>query len=183
MAIINESAQNVLTIAQSSVCVDVIDPDVYGSVIRGNRYFDNRLRNSYWVNASVDDRKRALIEATRIVDNLNYSGTKTDPSQLHQFPRTAGGGLNITPTADTAVPADVEVATYEIALQLLSGIDPDIEVENLAASAQGFSTARTTYDRTFVLEHIAAGVPSATAWKLLRPFLRDPRKLSISRVN
>jgi hypothetical protein len=84
---------------------------------------------------------------------------------------------------DDVVPRDIEIACYEIAIQLLSGVDPDMEIENLAAHSQGFSTARTTYERAYVLEHIAAGVPSARAWILLKPYLRDPRRLNISRVD
>ena len=127
-----------------------------------------------------------MIEATQIIDSLNYVGAKTDSTQLHQFPRTAPGSTFcpiIEGVADTAVPISIEIAAYEIAIQLLSGIDPDIEIENLAAHSQGFSTARTTYERAYALEHIVAGVPSARAWKLLKPFLCDPGLVKISRVN
>lgn len=173
MSVINASAANVLTIAQSALEYDVISPDTYGTLIRANRYFDNRLRSIYWTRASLDNRKRALTEATNIIDTLNYVGSKYDETQLHQFPRGS----------DTSVPGDVEKACYEIAIQLLSGVDPDMEVANLAAHSQGFSTARSTYERAYVLEHIAAGVPSARAWAFLKPYLRDPQRLSISRAN
>lgn len=180
---IDVTAQNVLTIAQSAESFDVICPDIYGTLVRANRYFDNRLRNNYWTEASVDDKKRALTEATTIIDTLNFVGEKTDPDQLHQFPRSAIGSLTVDPIVDTTVPSEIEVAGYEIAIQLLSGVDPDREIENLASSVQGFSQARTTYERAYVLEHIAAGVPSAKAWRLLKPYLRDSRRLTISRVN
>lgn len=183
MSVIDATAQNVLTVAQSATSADVISPDTYGSIIRANRYFDNRLRHQYWTEADLDDKKRALVEATRIIDTLNFLGTKADTTQLHQFPRSAIGSTTLTPIVDTTVPLDIEIATYEIAIQLLSGIDPDMEIENLAAHSQGFSSARTTYERAYVLEHIAAGVPSARAWTLLKPYLHDPRHIRLSRVN
>ena len=173
MLIINESVQNTLTMVQSCEEYDIICPDIYGTLGRANRYFDNRLRNIFWIEASLDDKKKALIEATTIIDTLNYVGEKTDDSQIHQFPRKM----------DLVVPRDVELACYEIAIQLLSGIDPEMEVENLAAHSQGFSSARTTYERAYVLDHIAAGVPSARAWNLLKPYLRDPRRINLSRVD
>lgn len=180
---IDLTCESVLTVAQSSNSFDVICPDTYGTIIRANRYFDNRLRNRDWVDASLDDKKRALTEATTIIDTLNYVGEKTDSTQLHQFPRRAIGSDTVTPTIDTTVPNDIEVACYEIAIALLSGIDPDREIENLATSVQGFSQARATYDRAYVLEHIAAGVPSAKAWRLLKPYLRDPRRVKVCRVD
>lgn len=179
------SAGNVLVMVQLATCADVISPDIYGTVSRGNRYFDNRLRAFYWTDACTEDKRKALIEATQIIDSLNYVGAKTDPTQLHQFPRSAPGSTCpvVEAVVDTAVPINIEIAAYEIAIQLLSGIDPDIEIENLAAHSQGFSTARTTYERAYALEHIVAGVPSARAWKLLKPFLCDPGLVKISRVN
>lgn len=184
MAILNESCGQVLSPTQSAT-YDITDPECYGSVIDGDTYFSKRLRSFFWDDATLADRKKALVEAAQIIDSLNYSGSKTDSEQLRQFPRTAPGSENpeVVAVSDTEVPANIEIAAYEIAIQLLSGIDPNIEVENLASSSQGFSTARTTYERAYVLEHIAAGVPSARAWNLLRPFLRDPASVGLSRVN
>lgn len=187
MAILLASAENVLYCLQTTVEADVICPDTYGSIIRANRYFDNRLRNVYWTRSTNDKKKAALTEATRIIDCLNYAGVKTDPTQLHQFPRSGNTTVlpaqELTTTVDATVPVDIEVATYEIAIQLLSGVDPDLESDNLAIHSQGISTARSTYERGYALEHIVAGVPSARAWKLLYPYLRDPKRITLCRVN
>lgn len=180
------SVQNTLTMVQCSVEFDIICPDIYGSLVEANRYFDNRLRSQYWTEACTDDKKRALVEATNIIDSLNYAGMKADSEQLHQFPRATTPANFPNPIAsvvDVTVPKDIDMACYEIAIQLLSGVDPDLEIENLANHSQGFSTARTTYERAFVLDHIAAGVPSAKAWRLLKAYLRDPRNVVLSRVN
>lgn len=179
-------AQNTLTMVQCSLEYDIICPDIYGSLIEANRYFDNRLRHQYWTESCNDDKKRALTEATNIIDSLNYAGLKADANQLHQFPRAttpANFPEKVVSVVDLTVPKEVEMACYEVAIQLLSGVDPDLEIENLANVSQGFSQARITYDRAFILEHIAAGVPSARAWKLLKPYLRDPRNIKLSRVN
>lgn len=171
---------------------DVEEVDCYGTLSRANAYFNRKLRNQPWVDSYPDDRKKALIEATRIVDSLNYAGVKADPTQEHQFPRSTlgyvtisadGSLLSVSAVADASVPQDIEYATYEIAIKLLDGIDPDLEAVNVAKTSQGFSSARTTYDRAFVLAHIAAGIPSFSAWKLLRQYLRSGKNIFVSRAS
>lgn len=180
------TAENFLLLAQSVIPFNSINLTVYGVVSRADQYFNNRLRNVFWLRASLGDKTSALIEATTIIDTLNFAGIKADPNQLHQFPRAtypANFPNIVLSTIDVVVPRDIEYACYEIAIQLLSGVDPDLEVENLATHSQGFSSARTTYERAYILDHIAAGVPSARAWALLKPYLRDPRRLNISRAD
>ena len=145
----------------------------YIEIVDATAYFAERLNSDEWDNTSDDRRLKALYMATRIIDRFNYVGEKTDESQEHQFPR---GG-------DVDVPDTIKEACCEIALKLLEDIDPDMEFENIPVLGHTFATVRNTYDRSFVPEHVAAGVPSPTAWKLLLPYLRDVRGISIVRAN
>lgn len=79
------------------------------------------------------------------------------------------------------VPGDIEVATYEIALAFLNGVNMDTEARNLSVTSQGYSGARTSYDRSFTQDHIRAGIPSAYAWSILRPYLADPQAVHLVR--
>ena len=108
-----------------------------------------------------------------MIDNLNFRGKKNSSTQLLQFPRGT----------DTVVPTDIKIACYEIALRLLDGFDPDFEAENLGSINQGIAGLRDTYDRSFVLDHLRAGIPSPRAWALLKPYLVDPQTILLSRVN
>jgi len=94
-------------------------------------------------------------------------------SQAHQFPRGE----------DEDVPEDIKTACYEIALARLDGVDPDQELENLGVVSEGFASVRTTYDRDWSLDHIRAGIASATAWRYLKPFIRSQLDFVIKRVN
>ena len=95
-------------------------------------------------------------------------------SQELEFPRSA----------DTEVPEAIRRACYEIAHTLLDGKDPELELENLGIVSQGYASVRTTFSRTHVpVEHIVNGVPSALAWRLLLPFLRDDDAIRVSRVS
>jgi hypothetical protein len=85
---------------------------------------------------------------------------------------------------DTEVPDEILIACWEVAYALLDGVDPDLDVENLGVSSQGYASIRTTYARNQALvEHLMHGIPSATAWRYLMPFLRDADKIKLSRVD
>lgn len=145
----------------------------YGTISRANVYFSKRLNTGAWDNAFYNDRESSLIMATRIIDRLNFAGDKSSEDQVLQFPRCD----------DTKVPVSIEYAAYEIALALLDGYNPDQEVQTLGVLSESYSGVRTTYDADYVNEHIRAGVPSIDAWEYLRPFLRDPKRVRLSRVS
>lgn len=145
----------------------------YGTIAEANNYFDNRLDSGYWDEATDNDKRKALVMATRQIDRLNFLGDMAESSQRLQFPRGT----------DTTVPKDIEYATYEEAIILLSGANLESETNRLFVQSQSFSSVRTTYDRTYTQEHVRNGILSATAWKLISPYLRDPYEIQISRVD
>lgn len=144
----------------------------YGDRDRADRYFDNRLRSEPWRRSTMDEKDAALAEATRMIDQFNFVGCKASSEQGLQFPRDS----------DTEVPLLIELACYEIALKLVDGYDPDIEADVLAASGQGFSVVRTTYNRDYIPDHLRAGIPSISAWTNIKCYLRDPNNINIRRV-
>lgn len=145
----------------------------YATITEANTYFEGRMFTQSWDRALTVERTAALEHASKIINNITYKGRKTDLNQTDEFPR------DIT---DGEVPQDVKDATAEIALALLDGIDPEREREGVSIESQGYSSARSTYDRGFVQSHVAAGVPSSTAWTLLRKYIKDVDKVRISRV-
>lgn len=168
--------------------------DFYGTTTEANEYFDMRLHEDAWTASSAEDRTKGLWAATLIIDALNFKGNKnavylllqsnpsasaedireSEASQVLEFPRGA----------DTEVPDAIRMACYEIAHALLDGKDPELELENLGIVSQGFSSVRTTYNRSQVpIEHIINGIPSAQAWRLIHPFLRDDEAIKLSRVS
>lgn len=83
---------------------------------------------------------------------------------------------------DSLIPNDIEVAAYLCANKFLDGYDPDVEIINLMAIQNKQGNAVTMYDRSFIPEFIKAGIPSATAWAYLRPYLRNPYELDMLRA-
>lgn len=165
----------------------------YGTLAEANDYFENRLHERAWSGASIQDRPRALIAATIIIDTLNFKGNKNTVHELLEAnpdatieqirAQEAAQALEFPRGADTEVPEAIRLACYEIAHSLLDGKDPELELENLGVSSLGYESVRTTYNRNQVpIEHLINGVPNASAWRLIRPFLRDEDAVKLSRV-
>lgn len=145
----------------------------YMTVDEGQLYFNDRLRTRPWDCASAEERRKALAEATSIIDRLSFLGCKTVDSQENQFPRND----------DLTVPQDVKNASAEIALSLLDGVDPELEFENLQLRSQGYGAVRATYDKSPPPPHLVAGIPSVAAWRYLKPYLRDPNTIELKRTS
>ena len=138
----------------------------------GTDYFTTRMGSDAWDNAEDTDKLKALGHATKIINNLNYLGIKADITSEDAFPRYG----------QTEVPTDIVYACCEIALALLDGVNPELELENLMQTHSGYANVKSTYNRDQLPEHVLAGVPSSTAWRYLKPWLIDGRSIIMNRV-
>jgi hypothetical protein len=176
----------------------------YVTLAEAQAYFDGRLHETAWSQASGTDRSKSLDAATRIIDALNFKGYKHsvwlayeadptlcelaaegDPDAL-QAVRDANAQqeLKFPRGADTVVLESVKLATYEIAYSLLDGVDPDLELENLMVNNHGIGSVRASFNRNQeAVEHVIHGIPSATAWRYLKPLVRDDDHIRLYRVS
>lgn len=145
----------------------------YATRSQAQQYFDGRLNTQSWDSASPTDQQKALVQATTLIEQLNFAGERTVTTQALQFPRSG----------DTTVPQAILNACAEVALALLDGIDPNREARNAGASLQAFAGVRTQRATDYIQEWILAGIPSPVAWNFLRPFLNDPQAIILSRVD
>jgi hypothetical protein len=181
----------------------------YGTLAEANAYFDNRLHSEGWTNSAAADRPKALTEATRIIDDLNYRGVKhtvwlimyeadpaktgnytydytftTMPSRDDIIAADAEQELEFPRGQDTSVPTEIEWACYEIALALLEGFDPEDAIDRLNIIRQAYSAVRTTYDNSSdAMEYLVYGIPTARVWRWLKPYLTDGRIIKMSRAD
>lgn len=145
---------------------------MYGSLIEADEYFATRLHNFDWSNASNDDKTRALNQAQEIIDQFLYRGEKTDPDQEGEWPRDG----------ETETPLPIRRAGFLIAQALISGRDPEADVESVAVRAAKYGELSTAYDRSGnILDHVAHLVPSPLAWNLIVPFLYERNKFTLKR--
>jgi hypothetical protein len=161
-----------------------MDPVVpYADEGTAQSYFDDaRLNAEAWYHSSSINRLKALKSATTMINRLNFKGSRAATAQVNEFPRISGrqvGGTIVV--SDAAVPTDIIIACCEIALNLLDGVDPDLEEDALGDITDAYATARVTSDPAIRKDHIRAGIPSVVAWKRLLPYLNDPMELHIMR--
>lgn len=160
---------------------------MYGTVIGGDAYFLSRLHSYDWLSSSNADKLKALVQATELIDQFQFQCQKyaiqvlVDPTEAEiqaanaaqpdEFPR---GDVN-------TVPIEIENAAYLIAKALLSGRDPEMDLETQTNKTSRFgqlSSSRDVDGNT--LEHLSHLIPSPLAWNLIRPFLRETKSFVLS---
>jgi len=149
----------------------------YDTYTNGDIYFQNRLYTSSWDEATNANKTIALTEATMRIDRLRFSGVKVDEDQALEFPRYY---LELDGTE--TIPDDIKYACFEVAFALLDDVNPDLELENLTVLNHKFDKIQTSKTGK-ILQHILAGIPSATAWRYLLPYLATGRTLQLKRVS
>lgn len=143
----------------------------YSDVASAQIYFDEKLNTEAWDIASSSEKLKALKYATRLINNLKFKGQKADISQENEFPRYG----------QSSVPEAIREACNELALELLDGADPNLEMKAVTQTSHGYSAARTTFNREFVLPYLAHGIVSSEAWSRLLPYLADPLRIKMKR--
>lgn len=154
------------------MAVTLTDDNSYIALADAETYFNERLNADAWDDSEDDDKKRAIIMATAAIDNLNFTGEKTDTDQTLQFPRFD----------DSSIPTEIEQATYECALSLLDGVDIEMEKEIMHVTEQRIGGVKVGYNSEAFAEHIIAGIPSYKAWLLIKPYLRAPNDIELFRT-
>lgn len=145
---------------------------MYISVADADAYFEKKYNSQLWVGSNSTAKSKALSEASLLLDNFNYVGTKTQDSQEHEFPRDS----------DTEIPEKMQWACAEIAYSIIDGFNVDESIAQLSITSQGFSAARVTYTRDNVPEHLRYGIPSVLAWGYMRPYLQPVDMIKINKV-
>lgn len=178
---------------------------IYGSITEANAYFATRLHCEAWEDASVSDRTKALNEATRVIDSLNYKGVKHSvwsimfeydsaseeyekildepPTRDEIIAADATQELEFPRGQDTEVPTQIEWACYEIALAFIEGFDPEDAIERTNIIRQGYSSVSTTYAGGSGQEYLVYGIPTNRVWMWLLPYLCDDKVIRLRRAD
>lgn len=95
----------------------------YGTVAEADTYLEGDFGAALWrAEADEDQKARALVTATRVIDRMCYLGDKTDPDQDNAFPRD-DMGLDDYP--DGAVPQEIIDASFVLAKLIHAGSKVD----------------------------------------------------------
>lgn len=146
----------------------------YGTALGADQYFaEERIDSDDWASFSAENRLKAIKQATRLIDRLNFIGVKTDDEQDLEFPRDDA----------TIIPTDIVIACYEIAFALLTGRDVEYEAEQANDVAAVMGPGRLTVDPDTVNISRVHAIPSIVAWRYLYPYLVPGDNVTLSRVD
>lgn len=97
------------------------DANSYVTLTEAAAYYDERLSATLWDDASADDRARAVIMATRAIDDTyRFAGWRTTSLQALKWPRTNVWDEDGEEYATNVTPELVKRATLELALKMLT---------------------------------------------------------------
>lgn len=91
----------------------------YISVATGDDLANVYLGTLKWSSASTDNKGRALIMATRYLDELEWIGTRTTTTQALSWPRTDAACGEWTFTS-SEIPAPIKQACFDLAEALIT---------------------------------------------------------------
>ena len=94
------------------------DVNSYLTVAEADAYFADRLNATAWDGATVENKPKALIQATKAIESMKFLGSRSVSTQKLSFPRSDVYVDNIL-IDDTIVPQDVKEAVCEYAILML----------------------------------------------------------------
>ena len=172
----------------------------YGTLTAANTFFSNRLHSYDWDIANAEDRQKALNQATELIDQFDYIGQKYAVQQILDTDEDAdwttdanmellrqaelSQDLEFPRGSSATIPTEIETACYLIAKALLSGRDPEADLESLSVKTSSYGGLRTVYQRDGNnQEHMAHLIPSPQAFNLISPFFRERNTFTVKRVS
>lgn len=122
----------------------------YATVEEANAYFADRIDVAAWTNADSNQKSQALITATSMLDNIDWTGVAASESQTLAFPRS---GIYFEPRlgksislSETTVPDRILKALYELSYHLLNNdglLDETGSVKNISIGSVNLTNVLT----------------------------------------
>ncbi len=100
-----------------------VSANAYVDVATADTYFDERLQATAWTSEDTDDKERALISATRRLDQESYDGEKANTAQALKWPRLWATDDDGDEWDGDEIPVIVQLACMELALAYLVADD------------------------------------------------------------
>lgn len=155
----------------------------YITVAEADEYFYTRYGSDIWQTLPIEAKMKALVTATKRLDNLAYIGYKCNPLQKHQFPRyfvDFSYALDFYTTAE--IPQNIKDATAEEALSIALFVEEYGEeafngIVNTNYQSMKLGDAQLTYGsgnnaNSSVSAQNPYGLLSDAAAKMLQGFIR-----------
>jgi hypothetical protein len=95
----------------------------YVTVAEADAYFADRLDTAAWDDTTPEQKGMALVTATMVLDELEWTGVAISVDQSLAFPRNGSyfdPKFGVCILLDEELPKRIEIATYELAYHLLN---------------------------------------------------------------
>lgn len=161
-----------MTTTLQGVIINGVEYITYADVFYADEYLAADPNAAAWRAEADDDVKaRALVNATRVLNNLRWRGSKTDADQELAWPRTGVSDRDGSVASDT-IPQRIIDACVELANQVLNGVD----IANFRTTA---TAERRIKAGSVEIENFrgAEGSPVPLpwpAWSLIRDYISGP---------
>lgn len=114
----------------------------YCTLAEANTYHESHPYSSTWDAATDDEKNRALVTATRLLDEqYTWEGEAANDTQALQWPREAVlDHLQLSYIDEAVIPSRLKDATAEFARQVLAGnrmADSDVETQGISSFSAG----------------------------------------------
>lgn len=140
------------------------DANVYATLAQADAYHEAHMHGGAWRSALVEDKHRALLTATRLLDqHLVWAGAAASATQRLAWPRTGLLDPNRNVLSSTAIPERLAEACAELARQILEEdrtADSEIEAKGLTSLSVG------SISMTFKSAQVVKVLPDAV-WYLV----------------
>lgn len=132
----------------------------YVTVDEADAYFADRLDVAAWAEASETQKPQALVTATKMLDDLDWTGYVVSESQPLAFPRTGeyfDPRTGMTTSLTSIVPLRIQSATMELAYHLLNNdglLDDTGTVESINIAGISITNIRQANKLPGVVERL-----------------------------
>lgn len=159
--------------------------NTYVTLAEASTYFGDRLNSDAWDSASSDNKSKALLTATKVLDSrVIWKGDKAQSSQRLQWPRYGvedsvsypDSGKN-TDFLDTVIPQFLKDAQCEQALALLTNAD-QLADTNKGISKVKVDVVELTFDKQDTADVLARPVRD-----LIEPYAQSYEGMGFSNVS
>jgi len=143
------------------------DANVYATLAQADAYHEAHAYGDAWRAAYVEQKHRALLTATRLLDqHLVWAGAAASTTQRLAWPRTGLRDIHGNTLSSTTIPDRIVEACAELARQLLAAdrtADSEVEAQGLSSLSVG------SISMTFTSAVAVKVLPDAV-WYLVAPW-------------
>lgn len=119
----------------------------YCSVVYADTYMDGSLYAATWIAATTQNKEKALVSATRMLDSrIRWKGRKTRRENALEWPRYCSFDRNGYWIPSDEIPDWLLAATAELALQFLS-TNPNAEPATKGITSVKVDTIAVSFDK------------------------------------